>query len=245
MSKRKPKKNRPARKPRWTHIQITFGTAGSGKLRIHGDSVSIVGDDGQVVLPSHVEVASTFQRDNGKSPKVIARATSDPSAISTNVNRVLSQYSSLFAVDTNTRKVCGIRVSVSVVLELSSLNWTALEFHDAREPPEHLGWFFAVTKIQELQVATPIALVVDSDLDALPAINERKRPYFANHVLPDGFTLVYASSDSGRAEYSGNKALAMCDARATTILRKIEALSTSARQFMVDPSLPLMRFHIW
>ena len=257
MGRKKTRKGQE-KKPRLAEIQVTFDSAGQGTVNIFADgSMAIVGTDGRPVLPSRVEVASVYNRSNGKPDKVLTRTTGIPSAIHLDPNKALEHFGSVFAVDTNTTEIRGVQISVCVSLMITDITvtpdkWQArpsmvniLEFQDSRQSPERVGWNFAVRTIEPLIVPQPVALVVDSDLAAHPAINRREQPYFESQLLPPAFTLAYASSDAGTTEFIANKAIATCDTFATQILQRISADIDINPQYQTDPTLPVARFRSW
>lgn len=66
--------------------------------------------------------------------------------------------------------------------------------------PERAGWFDFVQRVQEsgvLEATDRILLVVDSEKAAIPRINGRIQPIFGDFVLPELFTMAYATSDAG------------------------------------------------
>jgi hypothetical protein len=66
--------------------------------------------------------------------------------------------------------------------------------------PERIGWADFIQRMQAsklLKTCDRMLIVVDSDKSLIPSINERHEPVFMDFVLPGGFTLAYATSDSG------------------------------------------------
>lgn len=259
MGKRKPKKGQ-TKKPRAVEVQVEFDSAGAGRVQFWADgSMRFVDMDGMPLTPSRAQVSSVYRRDSGKSDKVLTRTPAVPSAIHLDGNKLLAGAGSVFAVDTNTREIRGVKRSVCVSLmitdvAMSSSAWqarpsamAALEFLDAHASPEHTGWNYAIQLIELMPVPQPVTLIVDSDLDALPAINRRERPYFMNQMLPPGFTLVYASSDAGTTEFIANKAIAGCDTMASQILRQIEADPDSDEKYYIGagPNRPFGKWREW
>jgi hypothetical protein len=48
-----------------------------------------------------------------------------------------------------------------------------------------------------LEISDRTLIVVDSEKNIIPAINERQEPVYEDFMLPDNFTVAYATSDSG------------------------------------------------
>ncbi len=246
------------KKPRMTEVRVAFdGPMTLSGMSPPGEPLRFYGPNGEVVVPELIEIGRAYERDNGKGPKVMTRALADPKAIEPDVNKLIARFGSVLAVDTNTREISGRRVSVTVAFWLMDIvvtgeTWSAraapqvaLEFHDARESPEHIGWAHAITMIAASPIPRPVALFVDSDLDALSAINKRERPYFGDALLPPDITLLYASSDTGRSELVGNKALGMCDADAGHILRRVAAAPMDDSVYDLVTPYPCERARVW
>jgi hypothetical protein len=64
------------------------------------------------------------------------------------------------------------------------------------------------------------AIITDSDLGLHGAYNERSEPYFADYLLPNNFTLVYAT-DKGRD--LANQVIKLCDHEAGQMWCRMEA----------------------
>jgi hypothetical protein len=125
----------------------------------------------------------------------------------------LWQSDRIFGIDTNTSLVDGSPVSVVTCCECIKEATTdinvrhpftfdplgQMELHGVTVPPEHLGWRIVcgtlIGQIPEL-AGKRVAVVVDSSLDELAAINARTLPVNGDWLLPDPFTLIYASADA-------------------------------------------------
>ena len=96
-----------------------------------------------------------------------------------------------------------------------------IELHNVTVAPERLGWWLVVSSAVNQPPGARIALLVDSELSELAAINLRERALIANFMLPKGFELLYASTDAGGG-YLANDLLRACDRNA----RKVSRLQT-------------------
>lgn len=239
-----------------------MGEAGSGKLQLFADgSIRIVSDTGQPIEPQSVDVSVLYRRESGKD-KIITHGPGRPAAMSIDGNQIVLPFASIVAVDTNTRVIRGTRVSCACIVRVirgtdgsfDYIPMAAVEFHDAAVSPERLGWHYAIRTLEENFPRPPelaqaprdgerrgVALVVDSELGALAAINQRTAPYFGELRLPPDITMVYGSSDAGGEEHIANKAISTCDTFASHILRDIEG-NESEEGFEVEPTLPFRRF---
>lgn len=193
----------------------------------------ILTSQGKPVELSDAAVEISYRRD--KKRKVVFRATTDIKEPSIDPNLPLSQYHGIYAVDTNTKIIRGIRISVTCVLALQrertelglntiSIPMAAIELHNVIGDPERAAWLLVCERLLDNPSFTDnlqIAMIVDSSLGCLDDINKRHMPVFKEKFLPDGFTLFYASSDSTK-DSIGNSMIAKCDKHASHILREIE-----------------------
>lgn len=146
---------------------------------------------------------------------------------------LLCGFDQLFIIDTNTKDIGGHTLSVSGVIhayvsdaldgevKLMYLPICAFEFWNPQCDPERLGWLALIDGIQgndELS-GKKTGIVVDSSLGQLDAINNKEAPIVSDHLLPDGFNLIYASADIGVAGV--NKMIKMCDWLSTREIRII------------------------
>ena len=232
MSKRKTQK----RKARITELRVDFGKdATIAGITPPGDGpLQFVGVDGKPIVPKLIEVGMAYERPE-KGPKVINRVQANPVNIQREPTTALMRFGTLLAIDTGTRVIDGVSVSVTAWIALLGLRWIspiqwhasvadqdALEFHDAIVPPELFGWHQIATLVATQSLRGPIGLIVDSELGRLSEINQRKQPLFKDVYLPEGVELIFATSDAGTSEFVGNKALQHCDSVAKRLLKRIE-----------------------
>ena len=64
-------------------------------------------------------------------------------------------------------------------------------------------------------------------------------------IIPQNTTLLYASSDVGREEFIGNKALAECDRDARTLIARIEAGDSPVNEFQTTMPKFCRRYRLW
>jgi hypothetical protein len=211
------------RKPREEYIgAVTRGVVENITIGIEGNDKIIFGPEMQ---DAYYE--STYERPKG--PKVINRVPLDSRCASFDPWVALpANYDQLFAVDTNTRDVGGIRISVTGILEVRQ-NWVCgrdgisgfwkfespfcLEFTELQPRPENFGWLMAIDRLEakgRVDRVNRIGLIVDSDLGQLADYNSRKKPFCEQVYLPKNITLIYASGD-GSKDRVLNKALSVAD----------------------------------
>lgn len=90
--------------------------------------------------------------------------------------------------------------------------------------PERIGWRDFIQRMQAsnlLSKSDRMLITVDSEKAAIPSINERSEPVFEDFMLPHGFTIAYATSDSG-AESWINKEMKRRDKIAGRAMLKIQ-----------------------
>ncbi len=195
--------------------------------------------NGRELTAKTVTVEQTYERKKG--PKVLNRAALNPCEIFANPNRALEQFHEIYAVDTNTKKIDSVPISVTGIVggqntKIEIPHHTAvryrplscMEFHNVTEKPENLGWMEAIKAIMRYPNYNDrhrIAIIVDSDLGLINSYNNRETGIYGNFFLPGNFSLVYASADSG-SENIANKMIKLADAISTVILRLLESSIT-------------------
>jgi hypothetical protein len=135
----------------------------------------------------------------------------------------LNRYDKVYAIDTNKRKtvqtekvVCYTSVVEIFKSDLSDFEIKTLHQHcnikaNIMAGNEELASILnLIHEIKDSNEGLTL-IITDSDLGNLDAINTRKIPLFAGMFLPDNFTLAYANSDRGKAEYTVNRAMKACD----------------------------------
>ncbi len=231
MSKRASQKGQQ-RKKRFTVVNVAFDKEVDIQLSPPNNngtmSFTHVGSD-QVAIPASITTATAYNR--AKRHKVLFQADQNPADIYVEPNEFLTKFRSIFAIDTNTDPTSGISISICLWLSLMQKNtqgqWTiesrylpAFLFNSQGQSPERFGWHNAILRmISSPDVRKPVALIVDSSLGSLDKINLRIEPVNEDFLLPEGFTLVYASSDSG-SEFIANNLIRQCDVMANAIFRE-------------------------
>ena len=229
----KKRKGGTERKPRseWAHAS----TAGEvTEISLHYDPKA---DEVQFNTP----VVNTYHKvtyERPKGPKVLTRTPLLGPALQLDSNQALCKnYDILAAVDTNTRIISDLQISVTgIVLGLlvhdsqAGTNAIAfrtpfcLEFVGISGSPEKIGWAMAVHELvarSELPPGALVGLIVDSHLGELPGFNAREVPLTDDFLLPKGIEMIYASSDVGR-EYGANMLIQYADRASTLVLDYLE-----------------------
>jgi hypothetical protein len=226
-------------------------------MNVSDDGIlTFYGEKGEIVRPKRIEVGRAYSR-AAKPPKVLTRISSDPSKIQLDPNRALLRFDWVVAVDTNTMEIGGTEVSMTVPvlvkdIELGKPKWTAqlvpqdaFEFHDATVSPERIGWREIIKGItSHPDVHGNIALIVDSELGSLTAINSREVPIIEGFFLPANIELLYGSVDGGTVEYVANAALADCDKTASRLLKRLAQNGISG-EYLSDAGRHHGRYKYW
>ena len=163
-------------------------------------------------------VQTTYPRVN-KEPKVVTRIPVGDLEIPFVPNKAIEKFDNLVAVDTGTRTIQGVNVSVTGIVE-GEWNWEGgvnglarkvrpkapfcVEFRGAEKEQEQLGWLIALEELSKearYQQSKGIGLIVDSQLGNHEAYNSRQLPLCMGRYLPEKVTLLYAS-DQGRENMS-------------------------------------------
>ena len=194
-----------------------------------------------------VTVEQTYERKKG--PKVLNRAVLKPSQMFANPNRALEQFHEIYAVDTNTKildsvpiSVCGVVGGQNTKIEIphhTAVRYgplSCIEFHNVTEKQENVGWMEVVKAIRRSPSYNDkrrIAIIVDSDLGMINSYNNREVGICGKFFLPDNFSLVYASADTG-SENIANKMIKLADSISSVILRMLETSMTVESLEAVD-----------
>ncbi|RYF23260.1 MAG: hypothetical protein EOO77_02450 [Oxalobacteraceae bacterium] len=228
MSKKRQKKTRTD----WAYATLNV-TEGGIVIRYDpaDDTVEFVGAD-----PGSLKTERSYERASGK-PKIVSSIPSVQRA-SLDADRSVMVYDAIVAIDTNTRllhgKRCGICFSYYVAKPPNTyregipfqplglfLIYGLVEGVNA----ERIGWHLTLTHhlaTYRQEQHGPLAVVVDSELGLRPAINARTIGYYADHRLPPGAAMIYASADTDTDTLQGQM-IRLCDAMATQAADAIAA----------------------
>jgi hypothetical protein len=247
------------RKPRVPEVRVDFGRVQklSGMHLSDEQKLTFYDERGKPVQPARLEVGSVYER-AAKSPKVLARLSGKPEDIQLDLNRSLSRFDFVIAVDTNTAQIRTMRVSVSASVLIRDIRigperWDAkmvpqdaFEFHDASAPPERIGWWEVIKRVaSHPQIRGPVGIVVDSDLGSLAAFNAHREPILKGFYLPDRFELLYGCGDRATKEYIANAAIEECDKTATKFLERVRRQGAPFGYRLTPPNTPFVRYRYW
>lgn len=178
----------------------------------------------------------TYERKKGL--KVLNRVPLEGNDLKLSSNRAMTDYDDIFAVDTNTRIIDEMSVSVTGIVcgkryidsknnSLAVEYYTpfCIEFEELSDPKEKIGWIMAIQELTSrklINAERKVALVVDAHLEELLEINNQEKLIFDDYMLPHNITLIYSSADVGR-EYVSNFLIKNADISSSMVLDYLEA----------------------
>lgn len=179
------------------------------------------------------------RREGSRPPKVLTSVPVVAEGALTHSDELLQTFSRVYAVDTGTKVIDGVRVSVTAAARFhipkdyrTTPVWEeyrpVFEVHGLKEDPERHGWeWFIANEIVRvpLVVGERVAIITDAKRDLLPAINQRIVPLNERQELPRGFMMLYASQDSGSASVM-SYAIKAVDRCVRMVFAQIEAGAT-------------------
>ncbi len=226
---------------------VTYSPAGELKLFYQG----------QEVRPVSARLERSYERPKG--PKLLNYAQVACDALTVSESDLFQRYDRIYAMDTNTRQIGSARVSVSAIhmatvepfnysISLAKVGLVSLlEFRDVNGKPENVAWRRAIEFIQgspSIAAHFRLGIIVDSDLGALPAYNDRALPIEGDFYLPERYTLIYASADIGRDQIS-NKLIALCDKESRRLLDYLAAVPDDDEGLDSVENRPYSYFRLW
>lgn len=186
---------------------------------------------GEIIETSKVN--SSLYYDRKTKPKIVTYSDSRDLPFQS-ASLTLRNYKYLCAIDTNSREVHGRIVSMSVVClgwwfiegDYTKFNFTPshyMEFLDFSGKSERFAWcefLKLIEKGTDYNGINTFGVIVDSDLDDIPSINNRQIPLYDDYYLPSKMELIYASSD--KADTVQNKMIKISDKYASKLLEEFE-----------------------
>ncbi len=189
------------------------------------------GPDLRPISPGRVAVQTQYARE--KTPKILNALPGDPQRITAQTNAIFGRFDLAFAMDTNTRVVRDAAISATAVVlgkkiygpapaDFAFGPTQALEHRNVVCDPELLGWMCVIRGIERNpQISSnSVALIVDSHLGDIAAMNDRSKAILDGFLLPSRFTLLYASADAGR-ENVLNAMISAADKYSSSLLDQI------------------------
>lgn len=228
---------------RFEKVDITFADkviVKNIKFAIDGSRLDIIGHQHfliphvQYIKPSFVELTAYYERANKR--KIIYKYSCVDTYPPGNIHWVMKGWARFFAIDTNTREIEGVQVSVTSVIQGYVLDtekgvgsykldtyYTEANINVAGNPET-----FAICKLIS-KVSKEFAgnetlrfgIITDSELGLIDKYNARTECLLPGLLLPPNFHIMYATAEAGRDTFMPNKMMSMCDQAAS------EALATA------------------
>jgi len=210
------------KKPRRESIFVDMGTP----TIINAYSIGPLGEiefkrDGQKVDPLSAFLKKWYDKKKGQ--KILYDIPVDVNNLSLNY---LKQFDYIYAIDTNIKEVEGRLMSVCYCAKYNPLTKEGFMrgpicFEDNPNVTEQSNWgelIKDIMKQDEYSSNLKIAIVVDSDYGNIQKYNSRELPIANQFYVPENFTLIYASTDSG-IENLPNQMISECDKLAKKYLK--------------------------
>jgi hypothetical protein len=235
--------------PKPVSMSIRFrpprGTKGlKASIRPATGEIVFTDDAGAVVIPEYMERSLHYERTKGR--KIQSRNRVDQSLVTIGGLSEFARYESLFVIDTNSHKIGSERVSAACFFAFrltpdgdkfrlepeSTLSF--YEFRGVSGNPELLAVLKVATDVERsagVSTGSRFAVITDSALAQHDAINSRAIPIYGDHYLPAGFTLLYASADTGQ-EFL-NRLIRFCDREAVSYLQHLADGKITGDDFQV------------
>lgn len=236
------KRSWPSNK-RFTSITMDLGNAyrvDHAFVPTDGTAVRLAGE-GRELIPRVSTLENYYERGSSGKRKVINSIRIRDERPTANIHTLLWRFDRIFAVDTNVyTHRSGQRVWVTSVcrctLKVVAPDQTLMQYHhettflspELDRDHEISGWIGAIRQLLGPEDAAPerVALVVDSSLGKHDAWNDRAMPLYDALYLPEGWHLLYASSDVGSQEFAPNSMMAACHRASTLAFRDLNKKAT-------------------
>ena len=237
--------------PRNTILTATVHAPKAGNYtctgNINSGEFKILDETGNILPIEKVCITQSRSRESAakKGPQKICEIFYT-GPLSLSLNEVLLNFNHVYAVDTNTKHIGDSWLSVGCICYLADCQKNGAQYtyklklvrqitstnSFLRYQMEQHVWNAAISYIQSVVPANnTVALIVDCDLGNISKYNERSLKIRDAAYLPENFTLVYASADTG--DTIANAMISFCDSCANIILNKL-ASSKSKEKKVAD-----------
>ena len=228
------KKNSPKKIDISIRFSLPHGLQTPFSLSISPDGdISLKDANACSAFPLSMDRTTHFDRPKGKKVQTYRKIEGGFTSINGLVE--LSLFDDFFVIDTNTKEVGGEPVSVACFVRCR-LRAEDKKYRLECEPRLNIFEFYGAKHDHELlailRVANDVirscgestvgrwAIVTDCALGLHDAINDRTSSLYGSHNLPEGFQLMYASSDTGSEILKG--LMKFCDQQSNLHFKKLE-----------------------
>lgn len=211
---------------------------------------------GREVVPTSVQRVLYHER--AKGPKIRSVVTLKDLLTSVGGVQEWASFDSVVVTDTNTLLIDNRKVSVTAFIHLKFSAWhngaivtvigdrmNYIKMLDPVGNPELLAIHKIATDITEwigYGATSNIAIVTDTELGAHERINVRQSSLFGPFMLPNGFSIHYASSDSAKEVI--NVLIRHCDKYASKLLDETGLTGEDVEKSIPMPSAPGVRYRM-
>lgn len=214
--------------PRNQYVYIGHREKFDGASLENGE-VSIHLPDREIEKPDSVYTQIQYTRKKGTEKTV----NSIPGFVIDTISHLASNFNIFYAIDTNTKIIENKTISVGSIIEAYFSRIDTLQYRKSgniifKKCPDGLAEKFSWIKLIKLIISSKkynkqlkYAIITDHDKDNHAKYNERELPLIGDFYLPDNFTLLYASSDTGK-EFLLNKLISECEKDAKKILNEFK-----------------------
>lgn len=186
-----------------------------------GDSINFLWSEEQQKLSIDViregksisarSISKTVLYKREKKPKVLNVFTAYSNRDFSFVDEdIIKKYRQVWSVDTNTRPVFGYMLNISGICALDpagsgNIQEIALLFsggvEGSAEQYSIASFVNFLNKNNYTDMENKYAIITDTQISRISKFNLREEPLYGDFYLPENFTLIYATSDSGQESY--------------------------------------------
>lgn len=234
-------KTKPQPRKALVNIHIETGDSINGVFDKQNQSLSLqVIRDDNIISAQKIEYTKYYLRSSNK-PKFLNKIEFQSSSDFTlSDTEIVQKFDCMWAIDTNRKEIFGELANVSAITEgdtTGSGEYTAtlaIIFGLTKDNPELFGWrqFINIIMTNIPNSSTRrFGLIVDSELDKISQFNSRKLPIHGDFFLPENWTLIYATSDSGK-ESIFNKMLSESDKTSSKVINWVSKLEKNVKHWL-------------
>ena len=187
--------------------------------------------DGKTVKPINTVIATHYERRKGK--KITGLSVTTERQPILNFNEALTNFDYVFAIDTNYQNCRENKIAVACLV-IGKIERQEGKFVGRREAircyefwnpvinPEKFAWKKVIQDFQQSEKwgdKYKYALIVDSFLGEIPSYPIQHIPIADDFLLPNNWSMFYASSDVN--EYFGSDMLRLADKEAKKALKEL------------------------
>jgi len=228
---------------RFEKVDITFANKviiKNIKFAIDGSQLDIIGHQHcllpkvQHIKPSFIELTAYYER--ASKPKILYKYSCADIYPPGNIHWVMKGWTRFYAIDTNTREIEGVQVSVTSVIQgyvfdtAKGVGSYKLDTYyteaniNVSGNPETLAICKLISKVSKEfadNANLRFGIITDSELGLIDKYNARIEFLLPGLLLPPNFHIMYATADAGRDTFMPNKMMAMCDQAASEALATV------------------------